>query len=346
MNSVAKRKHFNKNNKTRSKVSKNKRKGGSKKSKRKTRTKKSNRRTRKNKNIKTNINLSDIKENPEKFIKLNCSPENKDKKYTCFSDEDLHKLREMWNARHPDAKIVTNDSKEIWTSLKQFYGRTCNKESCWVKQIAKGTKMEDELMDSFSPEMPPEWKKNPTEWLSSLDINDVMKQYEQEYKCFDFIGPSPIDYDTQKLYGECVWEELCHFSLADQIKKDKTKIGIIFNTDPHYKGGSHWISLFINIKKGRIFFFDSAGDKIPDQVMKFVNMVTEQGHRLQTRVDFHFDQNHPNDHQQNTYSCGVYSLFFLVHMLEDKVTENYLKTHQFKDEYIESFRKIYFNSEL
>ena len=80
--------------------------------------------------------------------------------------------------------------------------------------------------------------------------------------------------------------------------------------------------------------------------MKFVNMVTEQGHTLPTRIDFHFDQNYPNDHQQNTYSCGVYSLFFLVHMLVDKVTEHYLKTHRFKDEYIESFRKIYFNSEL
>lgn len=339
MNSVIKRKHLNKRTRKIKKLSK----GGYRKTRNKNLKKKHNKSHR---NKKNNIKLSDIKEEPNNFIQLNCSPENKDKKYTCFSDEDLHKLREMWNARHPDAKIVSSDSKEIWISLKKFYGSTCNKESCWVKQIAKGTKMEEELMDSFSPEMPPEWKKNPTEWLSSLDINDVMKQYEQEYKCFDFIGPSPIDYDTQKLYGECVWEELCHFSLADQIKKGKTKIGIIFNTDPHYKGGSHWISLFINIKKGRIFFFDSAGDKIPDQIMKFVNMVKDQGHTLQTRIDFHFDQNYPNDHQQNTYSCGVYSLFFLVHMLEDKVTEHYLKTHRFKDEYIESFRNIYFNSEL
>lgn len=291
------------------------------------------------------LNLSLLKED-KRFIKLNCSPENKGKNYTCFTDDDLHKLREMWNARHPDAKIVSNNSKEIWDALKNFYGSTCNKESCWVKKIANGTKIEKELMDSFSPEMPPEWKKNPTEWLSSIDIIEVMKQYEQKYKCFDFIGPSPIDYDTPKLYGECVWEELCHFSLADQIKKGKTKIGVIFNTDPHYKGGSHWISLFINIKKGSIFFFDSAGDKIPDQIMKFVNMVTEQGHTIKPRINFKFDQNYPIDHQQNTYSCGVYSLFFLVHMLEDKLTGHYLKTHRLKDKYIESFRKIYFNSEL
>ena len=345
MNSVAKRKHLNKNNKTRNKDSKNKVKGGyrrtkNKKSKRRTiRKTRKTRKTRKHKKL----DLSDINKNPEKFIQLNCSPENKDKKYTCFSDEDLHKLREMWNARHPDAKILSNDSKEIWSTLKQFLQRSCNKESCWVKQIAKGTPMEDELMDSFSPEMPPEWKKNPTEWLSSLDINDVMKQYEQEYKCFDFIGPSPIDYDTQKLYGECVWEELCHFSLADQIKKGKTKIGIIFNTDPHYKGGSHWISLFINIKKGRIFFFDSAGDRIPKEIKHLVERITQQGKKLSPPIHFKFDEAYPHVHQKSTTECGMYSLYFIINMLEDKLSSEFLKTKVIPDEMMIDYRKKYFN---
>jgi hypothetical protein len=160
------------------------------------------------------------------------------------------------------------------------------------------------------------------------------------------MGPSPIDYDTHKLYGECVWEELCHFNLADQIKNGKTKIGIVFNTDPHYKGGSHWISLFINIKNGKIFFFDSAGDEIPDQIMKFVNNVIEQGHSLNKRIDFEFDQNHPVEHQYGNTECGIYSLFFIVHMLEDKITADYLKHHILKDEYMENFRKVYFNSDL
>jgi len=179
------------------------------------------------------------------FVKLNCSPENHNKalnSFTCYSDEDLHKLRDLWNARHPDRPIQTNDSKEIWKIIKSHYQTTCNKESCWIKQIVKNPKLEKELMDSFAPESPDDWKKNPNEWLSSVDIMQVMKQYEKKYKCFDFMGPSPIDYDTHRLYGECVWEELCHFNLADQIKNGKTKIGVIFNTDPHYKGGSHWIS--------------------------------------------------------------------------------------------------------
>ena len=50
-----------------------------------------------------------------------------------------------------------------------------------------------------------------------------MKQYEKVYPCFEFMGPSPIDFDKRKMYGECVWEELCHFNLEDQIKKKKKR---------------------------------------------------------------------------------------------------------------------------
>jgi hypothetical protein len=283
----------------------------------------------------------------DKFIKLNCSPENKSvKAYSCYSDKDLRNLRDVWNARHPDKLIQSDDSKQIWTTIKEYYISSCNKESCWIDKMAKGTKLEKELMDSFAPKSPEQWKKHPNDWLSSVDINKVMKQYEKKYKCFDFIGPSPIDYDSQELFGQCVWEELCHFNLEEQIKKGKTKIGVIFNTDPHYKSGSHWISLFINIKKGSIFFFDSAGSKIPKNIMKFVNNVIEQGKQLKIPIHFKFDQNYPVEHQYGNTECGVYSLFFIVHMLEDKITGHYLKTHILKDKYMEKFRKIYYNTDL
>jgi hypothetical protein len=280
--------------------------------------------------------------------KLNCSPDpdKKKKSYSCLKDETLIKLRNLWNARHPDAKIKTNKPKLVWVQLKKYLAGSCNKESCWLKQKFVEGKLQNELKESFAPVSPKEWKKNPNEWLSSVDIINVMKQYEKAYTCFEFMGPSPIDYDTVKLYGECVWEELCHFKLENQIKKGKTKIGIIFNTDPHYKGGSHWISLFINIKKGVIYFFDSVGEKAPERVMKFVNMVTEQGKQLEKPILFQFDQNYPVEHQYGNTECGIYSLYFIIHMLQDKINGHYLKTHILKDEYMQKFRNVYFNQEL
>ena len=56
-------------------------------------------------------------------------------------------------------------------------------------------------------------EKNPYAWLNSDDIIKVMNQYEKKYKNFKFIGPSPIDFQDKKFYGNCVWEELCNFSI-------------------------------------------------------------------------------------------------------------------------------------
>merc|ERR1711871_369584 len=203
----------------------------------------------------------------DNYKKLKCSPDKHNKSYSCYNNENLEKMRVLWNARHPDKLIKTNDSKEIWNQLKRNIGSSCNKESCWLKQkFMEGNVSKDLLNYTFSPLSPDSWKQNKNEWLSSEDILKVMKQYERFYKCFDFIGPSPIDYDTHKLYGECVWEELCKFNLSHQIKKGKNKIGIIFNTDPHTKGGEHWICLFINIKKKYIIYFDSVGNYTPKQI--------------------------------------------------------------------------------
>ena len=287
-----------------------------------------------------------LKKSKSDLIKLRCSPKLKQKDFTCYEDETLYKLRDLWNNRHEDLQIITNDTKEIWYKLKDSMQNVCNKESCWLKQKFVDGKLNKELTESFAPQAPVAWNKNPNEWLSSVEIMDVMKQYEKTYNCFEFIGPSPIDFDTKKMYGECVWDELCNFNLANQIKNKKTKIGIIFNTDPHDKGGKHWISMFINIKKGTIFYFDSAGDKVGPEVMKLVDRIMKQGEQLNPKIKFKFDQNYPVEHQYGNTECGIYSLFFIIHMLEDKITEHYLKTHILKDEYMEKFRKIYFNKEL
>jgi hypothetical protein len=282
----------------------------------------------------------------KQFVRLNCSPKNGGNDYTCYTDDNLLKLKQFWNERHPDKPIISNNPKIIWETLKQYYSQICNKESCWIRKLAKGTKMEDDLLDAFAPESPEEWKKNPNEWLSSIDIVEVMNQYEKKYKCFEFMGPSPIDYDTHKVGNECVFEELCHFNLQEQIDKGKTKIGVIFNLDPHYKGGSHWVSLFINVRKKEIFYFDSAGDDIPSQINKFAQTIITQGKNLKKPINFVLDKNYPVEHQYGNTECGVYSLFFIVHMLEDKITGHYLKTHILKDKYMEKFRKIYFNYDL
>lgn len=282
------------------------------------------------------------------FKKLRCSPKEKNKinSFSCYTNDSLYKLRDQWNKRHSNKMIKTNDSKEIHSMLSSYLNNVCKTESCWLKQNKDFGKISEDIIDSFAPESPSEWKTNPNEWLSSVDIDKVMNQYKKAYKCFEFIGPSPIDFDTKTSHGECVWNELCNFSLANQIKKGKNKIGIIFNTDPHNKSGSHWISLFINIKKKIIFFFDSVGTKPSKEIMKLVNRIIEQGNKLNPKINFKFEDNNGVEHQNENTECGIYSLFFIIHMLQDKTSESFYKTHIIKDDQIQNYRKIYFNEKL
>ena len=39
-----------------------------------------------------------------KYIKENCSPKNKEEElpYTCYTSKGLHKIKKIWNKKHPD----------------------------------------------------------------------------------------------------------------------------------------------------------------------------------------------------------------------------------------------------
>ena len=298
-----------------------------------------------NENNKNENNKNENKN--EKFSKLQCAPGDKDNSYTCYTTENLLKMRDNWNSRHPDFKIQTTTPKEIWDELKNNMLDVCNNESCWLRQKFMDNNINSELLSyTFAPKSPKSWLKNPNEWLSSVDIEKVMKQYEKEYKNFDFIGPSPIDFDTHMLNNECVWEELCKFSLKKQLSKGKQKTGIIFNTDPHYKEGSHWISLFINIQNNNnyIFFFDSNGDSAPKEIKKLSEIILEQGEELGIE-DFNFYEN-KKSHQRSNTECGMYSLYLIIELLIGNHNIDHFMNNWIKDATVESLRKKYFNQDM
>jgi hypothetical protein len=226
----------------------------------------------------------------------------------------------------------------------------CDKETCWLNELPKREKKYLQTY-LFAPSQPDEWKNNPNEWLSNYDILNVMKQYEEKHKHFRFFGPTPIDFDTRipEKNGKCVWEELCHFSLEKQIENKINKIGIIFNLDKHDQGGSHWVSLYIDISHKLIFYFDSAANKTPKEIDAFIQKVMTQGTEHSPPIVFRKEENYPQMHQQSNTECGMYSLYFLITMMSartDKSIESKIrlfKQERVTDTYIEKFRNVYFN---
>ena len=86
---------------------------------------------------------------------------------------------------------------------------------------------------------------------------------------------------TQKCFMASVYgKDLCHFNLEDMLKKHKTKYGIVFNLDEHWKDGSHWVSMFIDVPTKQICYFDSGGDDVPIEVCKLKDKIQHQGKRL------------------------------------------------------------------
>jgi hypothetical protein len=270
---------------------------------------------------------------------------------TCYTDDALIKIKNAYNKNQPKTKIKTKNPKQIFKELKHRL-KNCNKEDCWLNLLPE---KEKEYMDKylFAPDQPKEWSKNPNEWLSNYDILNVLKQYEQKYPHFAFIGPTTIDFNEKlpELNDNCVENALCNFDLKKYIERSIDKIGIIFNLDRHDQSGSHWVSLFIDIQHKIIFYFDSAGSEIPEEINDFVLKVTQQG--VIKKIKFKFYQNYPTTHQESSTECGMYSLFFIITMLTGntefhqnmslKKKISLFKNEKIQDKYVEKLRNIYFN---
>ena len=293
-----------------------------------------------------------------KIKKENCSPYAHDKNHikgSCFTNGSLMDLKRMYNLKHPKSRIRTNHPVNIWKQLEKKTRKEykCNKESCWINHLADSTTKTKLKSLLFSPPQPEEWKKNPVTWLSNYDILNVLRQYEKTFPHFYFIGPSAIDYNHKDDVGRCVCPNLCNFDLSKEYQDGKRKIGVIFNLDPHYKGGSHWVSLFIDLDDQFVFYFDSTAEKIPKLINGFASHVIQQGREMSPAMDLSFHQNNQIEHQRQNTECGMYSLFFIITLLiREKDGAKLSKKDIFKlfkggkripDSKMEDLRDVFFN---
>ena len=193
-----------------------------------------------------------------------CSPRADNNTYTCFSLTSLKKIANELNKTGGYQLNTSQEKKPLYFEIKAIMDNQipCKEDYCWLKNpiIQKLGDLELEYA-TFLPQKPKEWSANRYTWLSTLDIRNVLLQYEEKYPNFSFIGPVPIDFDTKK-GKQCISPELCNIDVSDLITQGKKLVGIVFNQDKHNMPGSHWVSLFVDLTKGGIYYFDSVG-KLP-----------------------------------------------------------------------------------
>jgi len=151
----------------------------------------------------------------------------------------------------------STNSVELRSSLEKHYSVKPGQEMSFVKALPISEGEKQQLLKTYlRPEQPAKWNDDPDMWLDSLNIESVMKQYEEINPAFEFMGPFPIDFAAPDPYlkegqPKCLIREICGLRIEQAIKKGIRSIGIVYNLDPHFKDGSHWVANFYHSDASR-----------------------------------------------------------------------------------------------
>jgi hypothetical protein len=205
--------------------------------------------------------------------------------------------------------------KQLRKEIELKLGVEADQEASFVKALPLVDSEKEYLMKQYlRPEKPEKWKEDPDMWLDSTNIEAVMKQYEEANPEFEFMGPFPIDFAAPDPYNKtegekkCLIREICGLRVLEAQKKGIKSIGIIYNLDPHFKDGSHWVANYIDLVRHKCYYFDSYGYEPPSQVAKFMKWLTTQDPKMKLAYN-------ARRFQYKGSECGMYSMYFIIRML-------------------------------
>lgn len=301
-----------------------------------------------------------------------CAPGVKYEEGSCITYKDLKNIATNFNNQNPESKIDSNKPKnELVNDLSNEFKNKykCNDQLCWLNQSFV-KRMNNDNLNKFT--FKPIGPNKKYEWLSTTHINNVIDQYENKHKNFSFLGAVP--YDFQELRELRMGKELDFDDLRDgKLNEDYKgtnridKFGMVINLDPHYKGGSHWVSLYTDFEKNKIYFFDSVGKKPRNKIKRFINKLTKYMYKKKYNKTLNINNlleniknnNLSNEEVQNINSfdiryndvqhqfedseCGVYSINFIIRLVEGE-TFDQIKNNILDDSFMNGCRKYYFRN--
>ena len=272
---------------------------------------------------------------------------------TCFNLDELKQIAQTWNQSLSSTSTIPPGAREshqpggctngpcahaaahythhtpievsshtsataIWDEIRKRMASTTpcqGDERCWLKQMPSVANIEKR---AFRPAMPRTWIRKPNEWLSTTDIERVLKQYESHDPHFLFIGAVPIDFASpldDGSMGKCVTQALCNVNVRSWVReRGHRRVGVVFNLDAHDEPGSHWVSAFFDLHGNAMMYYDSFGGRVPLQVHELFSSIGDQLEQLHGEAPtFRYN---PTRHQFRNTECGVYSILFLASMVE------------------------------
>ncbi|AAV50624.1 putative thiol protease [Acanthamoeba castellanii mimivirus] len=282
-----------------------------------------------------------------------CGPQRYDKENnTCFNVDQLVEMAKAYNRYLSKTKLnpsrnyhfgdadlinIKSDKKYLLKQFKDRFGKICGSdEICLTHQAFMGElvgEMKDDILfGTFRSEGP----SKSTEWLSTIDINQIMVPYENIYPNFKFIGAVPADCDQVSV---CPLYNINYDKLMDE---GINYIATIFNHDRYGQPGSHWVAMFVDINNGKLYYCDSNGKEptkyIENSIEKFA-----QFYKRKTGNDIIYKYN-KNSYQKDGSECGVYSCNFIIRMLSGEPFDN-IVSNSLSFQEINSCRNVYFRNQ-
>lgn len=287
-----------------------------------------------------------------------CAPSKEYKDGSCFEYDSLVKIAKAYNNKYKDKIKISTDKKYLVKEIDNRLKRKCDDQVCWLKQNFTREILDDSLKNTFRPDGPT--KKNA--WLSTSDIDNVLEQYHEKYSDFMYLGTVPSDFERIPILN------FRNMDFDEILNSGKSRLGMVINLDEHTEGGSHWVSLYIDLKKNLVYFFDSFGKKPIPNIKKFINRVAKYMYKkvydvnmpmkyvdialkkydrlskpvqnALKKIDLRYNK---IQHQKANSECGVYSINFILRMLKgdsfDEIVNNPVR-----DLEMEGCREKYFRN--
>ncbi len=293
-----------------------------------------------------------------------CAPSKQYEDGSCYTLQHLKDIVRSYNEVNkgggsPFGKIELKDDKQyLVKELEKRLSSICQDQLCWLNQsFVKKIRDKDLHENTFVPQGP----KGKKEWLSTLHIQYVLKQYENLYKDFKFHGAVPMDFDDLPYLG------IKEYDYGKDYQNEIYRHGIVFNLDEHYKPGSHWVAMFFDLKKGEVYYFDSVAKRPEKRVRRLAKRIVKWLYKnrchnstesiCQMPINMEDSVMHPkkkhdfeklfnisynrNQHQFKDTECGVYCINFIVRMLSGETFDQICGKKTLDDD-MNKYREIYF----
>lgn len=259
----------------------------------------------------------------EFFIPERCSPisQKEGLGFTCLDKDTLKDVAKKVMKGDSKKQISDHNLEDVYELMKEKLQKDhdCKTEACLLKKDLISSKKKEKF---YRNELPKDVVEDKTAWLSNFDIDGVMKQFEASYPEFEYYEATPIDFDKCSVNGD-----LCKLTLAELNEREKSKVGIIFNTDDSSGKGKHWIALYVDMKglnsngKPGLYYIDSFASKMPTQIDELVKKFTEES--IDVLGNTMTLAHNSKSFQKNNYACGYYCMHFIEHMLQENSFSDY-----------------------